>query len=598
MNISPQEMIEGATLKEEYAFKEGQMILGEQLENPYSVENMQRAYDSLQVQNKLKTGLKIETTHLYVRFRPKSDKELNLITRDTILEIYDYPLDVKIKRGGTHYHDPSVPANEITWQYTVVPVDYTFPKVQYQKLADLYLPEESNELTEVKSATTDYFNWLKLETEALRITGNLNTTDTNGNKLKSSSWRPQGTIKVWDDIITTTYYTGQWIFSHYNYYNGFNDETITLLEDEIDSHTYAEDILPQLPTYLADYIEEIFEEEDPYNHYEEGDILEEIIEDSREAVYNYQSSSTISSYMPLEGVKVRARRWFTTHTGITNSKGEFTCDGTFTRPANYSIKWERNDFDIRDGSYGQAYFNGPKVAGDWNLIIQDTPASPKSFLFAHIFRAAYTYYYKHTQWGIKAPPKRDGIFDFLTQRLHIAGKDKTGRSKYLDIRHLWQMAEISVFRNSYNSQEIFGTTIHELAHASHWEIGYSSPQYAVDWVFDSPYLPESWAVGVETVITRDVYNSNNYNWQYQMLYISQMDDGYTCIVEDLMDTINQGGTNPNYPNDQVSGYTLAQIEDALPNDFGSWWVWRTNLKEMYSNPTEQHLDALFQSIKQ
>ncbi len=555
--------------KQDLSYYEGQMILGKRLDNPYSIENMQKAYQNLQAENKLKSAVSIETTHFYVRFRPKSFQELDRLTRDTTLYFYDYPLDVEIKRGGTHYHDPSIPANEITWQYTVVPVDYTFPDIQYQKLADLFLQEETGELQQLKSGSMDYFEWLVLETEALRITGNLSDDEVNGVGLKSTSWRPSGNIKVYDDIINS-YSTTQKVFDHYEYYNCETGEAIYNQNGE---DPYLKQL--QLP-----------DDDEPM---------------CQRAVYRFETSTTNSHNIPLEGVTVLARSWFTTHEGMTDANGNFTCDGTFSSDANYSIKWERYDFDIRDGSYGQAYFNGPKQTGEWNLVIRNV-SSPKSYLFAHIFRAAYTYYYKHSQWGIKAPPRRDGMFGFLNQRLHIAGKDASGRSKYVDIRHLWQSAEISVFSKTTSgvprdSREIFGTTIHELAHASHWEIGYTSPQYAIDWIFDSPYLPESWAVGVETILTRDVYHMQDYNNFYQRYTISQMSDGYTCIVEDLIDTNNQRKIWGSYcPNDQVSGYTLSQIESALPNDLGSWWVWRTNLKD-FSNPTEQYLDALFQSFK-
>lgn len=73
--------------KDEFAFKDGQMILGEKLKNPYSVENMQIAYSNLLAEDKLKSGIKIEATHYYVRFRPKSMQELDIITRDTTLHL-------------------------------------------------------------------------------------------------------------------------------------------------------------------------------------------------------------------------------------------------------------------------------------------------------------------------------------------------------------------------------------------------------------------------------------------------------------------------------------------------------------------------------
>jgi hypothetical protein len=548
----------------EFIANEGLIVLGNKLENPYSVEQMQNASLNLLNEGRLKSEIKIEPTHLYVRFRPKDEKELNVITRDTTLEFFDYPLDDEIQKGGTHYHDPSVPANEITWQYTVVPVNYKFQQVKYEKLAELYLPFQGKDAEGLKSALVEQAEWILLENEALKITGNIEESEQT--KLKSTSWRPSGTIRVHDDFINSYISTSQ-VFDHYEYYNCETGEPIP---DPIEDPLKSAQIPPD----------------------------ENVCQ---RAIYRYETNAINSQFIPVEGIEVRATRWFTTHTGYTNADGEYTCDGTFNGDANYSIKWERYDFDIRDGSYGQAYFNGPKHTGNWNVDI-DKQYAPKSHLFAHIFRAAHTYYYKNGRWGIKTPPRRDGIFGFLNQRLHIAGNDEAGRSKYLDFRHLWQSAQISVFSKSpsgiqQDSRDIFGTAIHELAHASHWEIGYSSPQYAIDWVFDSPYLPESWAVGVETVLTRDIYNSTAYNSFYQNLKVSQMSDGYTCIVDDLIDTVNQHDRSIYYPNDMVSGYTLWQIEQALPNNLGSWWVWRTNLKDKFENPTEIHLDTLFQSIK-
>ncbi len=534
-----------------HEFYEGQMILGEKLKNPYSVENMQKAYDNLQADNTLKSAVNIKTTHYYVRFRPKSFQELNILTRDTTLHIYDYPLDVEIKRGGTHYHDPSIPRNQITWQYTVVPVDYVFPDIQHQKLADLFLQEETGELEELKSGSIDYFDWLTLETEALRITGNLDENEVNGVELKSTSWRPRGTIRVHDDILTST--TTNAIFDYWEYFPCPED-------------TENPDA-PSDPNEFQDFEQEC-----------------------KRAVYRYETSS--SHFIPLEGVEVRANRWFTTHTGYTDINGNFTCDGTFVRDANYSIKWERWDFDIRDGQYGQAYFNGPKQSGPWHLNIEQS-LTPKSHLFAHIFRAAHTYYYDHNRWGIKAPPRRDGALGALQHRLHIAGFDEPGRSKYYTFKEFVLAAQIKVYRDNGNSKEVFGTTIHELSHASHWEIGYSTSQYVVDAIFSGVRLPESWATGVETVILDDIYGTN-YSERKQNLRISDMTNGghwngYTC-------THNQRDNGHLFPDDDVENYTLSQLEVALSYSPASWWGWRDEIKNRFNNPTENHLDKLFDDL--
>jgi hypothetical protein len=545
------DIVTSAQIQENLPFKEGQTILGKKLENPYSVENMQIAFNKLTLENKLKSSIQIEPTHFYVRFRPKNEKELETIKRDTTLEIYSYPLDFEIKRGGTHYHDPSIPDNEITWQYTVVSVNYIFPKIQYQILAKLFLLDEDGEYQKLKSANIDYFDWLQLEAEAVQ-----------GNVLKSSSWRPSGTIKVWDDRLTSSQTSTRAVFDHWEYYNCAGGE----LEPALKS---------------ANLIAPI-----------DGDPSDTLGICQR-AIYRYETVTSASSHLiSLEGVEVRARRWFTTHKGYADSQGRFVCDGTFIYDANYSIEWERWDFDIRDGSYGQAYYNGPKQTGEWNLDIYRA-STPKSFLFAHIFRAAYTYYYNHDNWGIKAPPERDGLFQLLQQRLHIAGKDEDGRSHYYDFNALWQAATVvvySAYNGIYDSRGIFGTTIHELTHASHWyNFGYNDINYLLN-----IRIAESWATGVETVITNDIYSTNDWE-RKQNETISEM-SGYTSIVWDMIDDYPQHIGDPLYPDDQVSGYTLSQIESALPSNLGNWWTWRDRLKT-YTNPTKEHLDKLFQDLK-
>ena len=55
----------------EYYPTGGQTILGKQLENPYTVENMQKALANLTANGRISESIDIETTDLYVRFLPK-----------------------------------------------------------------------------------------------------------------------------------------------------------------------------------------------------------------------------------------------------------------------------------------------------------------------------------------------------------------------------------------------------------------------------------------------------------------------------------------------------------------------------------------------
>lgn len=52
-----------------------------------------------------------------------------------------------------------------------------------------------------------------------------------------------------------------------------------------------------------------------------------------------------------------------------------------------------------------------------------------------------------------------------------------------------------------------------------------------------------------------------------------------------------------YPNDQVEGYTLSQLENVLFLSNGIWWIWQFRIQDMFNNPTETYVDYLFQNYK-
>jgi len=489
--------------------------LGNKLENPYTVENMQKAYDNLTKENNLKSSFQIQTTDLYVRFAPSSEDEWQLLRADS-LELFDMPLDYEIEEGGTFYHDSEVPADQITWQYTVVPVKYDFPDIKYEVLAELFLQDEdeddgNTEMT--KSGLMKNDDWAALENEALKITGNYDPDDYEEEGTLKRRWRPSGQIKVEDDYM---------------------------------------------------------------------------------------------GVIPLAGVRVVVKRWFKWKHDITDKNGRFSTRKFRSKRVKYGIKWERRDFDIRSGSYGQAWYNFVKKKRKaWNLTIYRR-STPKSWLYAHIHRAAITYFYDYRKWGLTPPPRRKGV-QKLKHRLHIAGKDKSGRAHFFKFnRFIWSAQVVVYSKNKSgqkeNSRDVFGTTIHELAHVAHWGMGYSTGQYVLDALTSDPKLPESWAVGVEWQVTNDVYAKDSYgvyesHYQQQTINNIKNAKGYTPLVIDLIDNENQKEVKRNsaYPDDKVSGYTLSQLEKALPSSLGSWWRWRTKIKEKYKNPTEEHVDYLFRT---
>ena len=293
-------------------------------------------------------------------------------------------------------------------------------------------------------------------------------------------------------------------------------------------------------------------------------------------------------------VKVRARRWFTTYEGITNSQGYFECNGQFKKEANYSFNWERYHFSIRSGEYGQAKYDGPKQKGNWNLVIDGGSHE----YHAIIFRAAFHYYYGNIQ-GLRRPP----LNEVLCSQMKIAAKYEYN-PYYLGFHNsLWYQTigitpRIKIYNPQAQSDTIYATTIHELAHTSHWNIDRNLYNEVGFEAIESIVI-ESWATGVQWSLTKMTYSDYDINNDFYSRCF------YTGIVRDLIDGTGSKKSYHyyNYDNndyidkelsyyDRVCGYTIKQIEDALV-DVRTWNEWRDNIKNMYENSTESHLNSAF-----
>lgn len=128
------------------------------------------------------------------------------------------------------------------------------------------------------------------------------------------------------------------------------------------------------------------------------------------------------------------------------------------------------------------------------------------------------------------------------------------------------------------SMYIYGTVIHEMAHASHWNMG------SFNYIYNTKKIvKESWARGVQWELTRMVYP--NYNPPFWSSATHEEPHSYyTGVVKDMID--GRSGY------DQVSGYTIRQIEDALDGS-ETWNEWKSKIKNSYENETEENLDDLF-----
>ena len=202
-------------------------------------------------------------------------------------------------------------------------------------------------------------------------------------------------------------------------------------------------------------------------------------------------------------------------------------------------------------------------------------------------------------------------------RLVINAKKKNDRSNYSHARGLLLGADILLKEWGSRTDRVFGTTIHELAHAAHSNLDKSSYNSLVWKGWINPCAPsaescnhpgptganarrlmETWASTVEHFIMREryvnFYNVNGYTYEDNFLQLQKTEEEpfYTSCGIDMMDNFNQRLTNFERPIDRVSGYNINQLENALQNAT-TWNTWKSNLKNNYNNSTEQYLDELF-----
>ena len=361
-----------------------------------------------------------------------------------------------------------------------------------------------------------------------------------------------------------------------------------------DSATWKYGVIPvdySLPSSLQrEVIYQVFIPDDhpEYKEYEdEFDRLEEISdllcgytdeEDEKSLdtkASKWYPSATIKAwdtlfngYVPLQGVKVVVQRGVKYRSKITNANGYCSFDTKFKKKVNYGIIWERSYWDIRDGSW-QAYYNGPKKKGAWELKI----SGQKSLMYATIHRALLIAFYG-TWGGLYKPTASHSL------KIRYLDEYDDERNRYGYNICAWNWfgikSNITIYGKWKNgsrigTHRIFGTVTHELAHQSMLRLVDGRSNY----VKYSKFIRESWARCVQWKISTDYYRSLTNNPNYDFIVNAQdwtrnsrTSDGdpypYTPVFIDLIDNYNQ--RTANYPNrciDNVSGYTLTELQTIM-----------------------------------
>ena len=154
------------------------IVLGKTVSDPFSLENMQKACNSLGHERVL------SPTHLYVRFMPSSPDDLSGINSLGV-PVFDHPLDRIIDTEGDYYTDPSPVSTLYTWLYAVVDVRSSLPEnLTYEILYECFISPYYS-ITGEKTIT-----WKDMVEESFRLTG------LSKGKAPLSWSTPSGTLSV------------------------------------------------------------------------------------------------------------------------------------------------------------------------------------------------------------------------------------------------------------------------------------------------------------------------------------------------------------------------------------------------------------------
>ena len=499
--------------------------------NPYSVSNMQNAFNALKAKNnaakKTYSGKiydeanQIETTNIYVRFWIENDEQHNHLLENE-LELSTIPLDYL-------YTDQEIEtleqANETSselgrWLYTVVKEDYSFlPSIKHEILENLFLPESPYaDQTSLKNAGIDQTFLFDLEDNSLELTGYVDDISASAKKSKTT---PEGYLKLKNTLPTRS------------------------LQYEASS--------------------------DP--------ILD------ANGLFNLKNTGIVyNDIEPLVGVKVKTRRWFKWAKGWTDENGYYKVNRGYRRNPKYTIVFKNKEgFKIwpsmvsissaryRAGRHSKEgfsrIFENNSVAWQWGTV---NNATLKYFNYCDQLGITKPHdnlrivAFSNT-WGIlngygTAPMLRRTFGSFTISKaiqflmVFNFGIVNTAVSQFV-LQKIVPDIIINANRSFRGTEDIYKTVFHELGHASHYrQVGNSYWGKYIDHVIASG----GYGTGTET---HAGYTGVGEMWgNYIGAVMNSMAFG-TTVEDELNKTLNW--FNPGFLYDAVNEIDDLTLEKAF-----------------------------------
>ncbi len=578
-----EEYIAEIETQDQIAETEDSFHTGRLLKNPYEIHTFRRAYqkvlDSLEhgnyktgkgyanFKNKKKDTSDIQPNYLYIKFSPETDAQENRLREHRKIICLDYPFEYE---DGERYHEENPPKEgERLSYYTSIPIDAKYPKnIPFTILQEMYIPEKDETFNNTKTQDKSTLRgFVDDEIDFMNHVIEQAYADTNNKDLLPeppldkkgcetcflginlrAKWRPSGNVQIFDDNLGTSNYTVQECQTSYIYDYSSCDVQMK------SSMGTGKLIMP------------------------EQNLCPQIIETR---TCKNVTKTRDGSYVPIDGANILIRDTWTLDRAIADAQGNFKHKEVRAK-VRYVIKWDRFEFSIRDNSgLTQAEDQGPKLYKQpWNLKITGGRMKYRG----QIFQAAMHFYY-HNIGGLTRPPTNG----FWKTQIKIAAVETSQgpSSTKMQVGHgtFGIVPHIKIKKYGDASELIYGTTIHELAHAAHWRIDPISWDDLVEqgYIYNGGGNPgpagasarrlmESWATGVEIYLTNMRYRRlglNSYNYQGKNLQDQKINDGYqakfyTTTFYDMYDSFNQRDEHGiNVPIDRVSGVTWPNMEKSL-----------------------------------
>ena len=504
-------------------------IVSDPANDPYSIENMSKAMrkqilaksaaDSQEVEQ-----LTLEPNYLHVRFLAEGKRGVaELKAYDTSLVLFKHPLDYKRIPKPVIYKDPTLP-DSIIPMFATVPVDYKFGPTKYDVVKELFLIEPLDDDCEDDDCSDDVDS-----TMAVRALAKKAAEKSNGTLLEK-----------------------------------LNDMGISLRDVEWESLSMTGNLDDRLgKTKIRS---------------DEGPVLAwSLFGGGRKLGGHLTFEDDLLGVQPLVGVRVTGGYSYYWREAHTDNNGYFKIPEKWTFSIDYEANFDADDFLLEDGhsGYGEDLeIEHNNYKSDWKETFTGDKAK-----WCVVWTAAYQYWYGDN-FGLKRPRqntatnwsldievyyKNDKDYKSLVSKDALIGCN-AGNS-------VGQYANLGIFENicilAYrrSSQDIFGTTVHEVAHSSHyWNMKTTNaalPQAAEFALLDTDYR-ETYARGIQNYFIKERYNNDSLD--YRVHSGGKDKYTYTDLVEDLYDNDNSSRCDKisdEKKRDKVSGFPITSIETAF-----------------------------------